>query len=79
MPRPYIRRQPHCPPGHVTVVALAAEIGWLPDRLRRVAKQHGLVIAVLTDLFVHREGFLALLQPRPVPPAPSPNQPDRAA
>ena len=78
MPRPYIRRQPHCPPGHVTVVALAAEIGWLPDRLRRVAKQHGLVIAVLTDLFVHREGFLALLQPRPVPPASAPS-PDQAA
>jgi hypothetical protein len=80
MPRPY-HRHAHAPEGFVSTVALAAETGWRVDRVRRVARQHGLVIAVLNDLFVNRAGFLALLTPRPVPPlpAPTPDQPDRAA
>jgi hypothetical protein len=77
MPQPY-RRHAHAPKDYVSTVALAAETGWHVDRVRRVARQHSLVIAVLTDLFVHREGFLALLQPRPVPPTPAPS-PDQAA
>jgi hypothetical protein len=76
MPRPYHRRHPHCPPGYVTTVALAAETGWTIDRVRRIAKQHGLVVYVLTDLFVHRHGFLELLKPTA---APSPASPDQAA
>ena len=81
MPRPYIRRQPHCPEGHVTTVALALEIGWRVDRVRLAARRHGLLVAVLNDLFVDRGAFLALLQPKPVPPTPAPSidQPDRAA
>jgi hypothetical protein len=79
MTRRYTRATSHAPAGHVLATTLAAEIGQRAERVRKLARRHGLLVEVLGDQFVAREPFLALLQPRPVPPAPSPNQPDRAA
>jgi hypothetical protein len=46
--------------------------------VRLAARRHGLLVEVAGDLFVQREGFLALLQPRVVPPLPAPS-PSQAA
>jgi hypothetical protein len=78
MPRAYHRRHDHCPPGYVGTGAIVAETGFSYNRVRRVARQHGLLIEVLGDMFVHEAGFRALLVPKVVPPLPAPTS-DRAA
>jgi hypothetical protein len=78
MTRRYTRHSPHRPEGFASTVELARETGLDCDRVRRIARRNGLLVQVINDLFVDREAFLALLTPRPLPPAPAPS-PDQAA
>jgi hypothetical protein len=81
MTRRYTRAASHAPAGYVLTTTLAAEIGQRAERVRKLARRHGLLVEVMGDQFIDRDRFLELLKPRVVPAAKpaSSTDTDRAA
>jgi hypothetical protein len=68
MPRAYHRSSSHCPDGFIAPADLGRELNQRTERVRRIARRHGLLVEVMGDFFIDRAAFLELLKPRPVAP-----------